>query len=368
MKCKVAVSPRMGAPYVIEEVEIADLKPNEARVKIKSCSICHSDIHSQMGEHGAFEGSSTGGHEAAGIVTEVGSEVTYVKPGDRVICCLVKAGCGQCRECLLGRPMFCLKNGPMAFKQPSPYRRANGDVPIQMPGAFSGFAEYANVPEPNLVKLDDDVPFEVGSILSCAMISGFGAVLHRAQVKPFQSVVVLGCGGVGMSAIQGARFVGGYPVVAVDTVESKLERAKGFGATHTINPKKSEVVAEVRKITDGMGADHVILCVAAPGLKRQAVDMLSPTGRVTCIGHRTYEDELLGDISAMDFFSGRTLTGSAMGAVTTRLDIPRLMALYRAGILKVDEMIDGRYPLEQINEANESLLEGKALKNVIVFD
>ncbi|MCE5255022.1 MAG: alcohol dehydrogenase catalytic domain-containing protein [Actinomycetia bacterium] len=367
MRCKLAVVPAEGEQYVIEEVELADLRPDEARVKIKTCSICHSDIHSQMGEHGHFEGSATGGHEAAGVVTEIGSEVTYVQPGDRVICCLVKAGCGKCYECLMGRPYMCLTNGPMQFKLPSPYRRSGGDVPTQLPGAFTGFAEYANVSENNLVKLDEGVPYEVGSIIGCAVISGFMGLLHRARLQPFESLAVIGCGGVGMSAIQGGRFMGAFPIIAVDVDDSKLQRAKGFGADQTVNAKSGDVVAAVKRICPG-GVDHAVVCVAGPGIKRQALDMLHPTGRLTCIGHGTYESEMLHDFSAMDFFGGRTLTGSGMGATNTRLDIPRLMALYRAGLLKVEEMIDGRYPLERINEAIDSALHAGALKNVIVFD
>ncbi|MBN1629231.1 MAG: alcohol dehydrogenase catalytic domain-containing protein [Thermoleophilia bacterium] len=368
MRCKVAVLPAVGELYVIEEVELAGLKPNEARVKMKTCGICHSDLHSQMGEHGHFDGSATGGHEATGVVTEVGSEVTYVKPGDRVICCLIKAGCGHCFECLMGRPYMCVNNGPQQFKVPGPYTRDNGDVPIQLPGAFTGFAEYANVSENNLVKLDDDIPHEVGSIISCAVISGFIGLLHRACVKPFESLVVIGCGGVGVSAIQGGRFVGAFPIVGVDIDDGKLERAKGFGLDYTVNPKTCDAVATVRELCDGRGADHAMVCVAGPGIKRQALDMLHLTGRLTCIGHGTYEAEMLTEFSAMDFFSGRTLTGSGMGATNIRLDIPRLMALYRMGHLKVDEMIDGRYRLEQINEANESAVHGGVLKNILVFD
>ena len=368
MRCKVAILPAVGEQYVIEEVELAELKPGEARVQMKTCSICHSDLHSQMGEHGHFDGSATGGHEATGVVTEVGSEVTYVKPGDRVICCLIKAGCGRCYECLMGRPYMCLTNGPQQFKTPGPYTRDNGDVPIQLPGAFTGFAEYSNVSENNLIKLDDDIPYEVGSIISCAVISGFIGLMHRACVKPFESLVVVGCGGVGMSAIQGGRFVGAFPVVAVEIDNGKLVRAKEFGATHTVNPKTTDAAAAVKDICNPLGADHAIVCVAGPGIKRQALDMLHPTGRLTCIGHGTYEAEMLTDFSAMDFFSGRTLTGSGMGATLIRLDIPRLMALYRHGILKVDEMIDGRYPWEQINEANDSAIHGGVLKNVLVFD
>ncbi len=367
MRCKLAVVPAVGEPYVIEEVELADLKPDEVRVKMKTCSICHSDIHSQMGEHGHYEGSATGGHEATGVVTEIGSAITYVKPGDRVICCLVKAGCGRCSECLRGRPQTCLTNGPMQFKQPGPYTRDNGEVPIQLPGAFTGFAEYANIPENNIVKLDDGVPHEVGSIISCAVISGFIALLRRAHVRAFESLAVIGCGGVGMSAIQGGRFVGAFPVIAVDVDGKKLERAKEFGADLTINPKKVDAVKAVKEMSGG-GVDHAVVCVAGAGIKRQALEMLNGTGRLTCIGHGTYEDEMLTEFSAMDFFGGRTLTGSGMGASHTRLDLPRLMALYKAGRLKVDEMIDGRYSLEQINEANESAVHGGALKNVIVFD
>ena len=367
MRCKIALIPSIKEPFIIEEVELSDPKPNEVRLKVKACSICHSDIHSILGEHGGFEGAGTAGHEVSGVIDAVGSDVSYVMPGDRVMATLVKAGCGHCSECLSGRFIRCLTNGGIVFQQKGPYVRANGDVPIQTGGAFTGFAEYTNVPEDNLVKLDDDIPYDIGAILTCAVISGFYGVLHRACVRPFESLVVVGCGGVGISAVQGARFAGAFPVIALDTLDSKLERAKGFGATHIINPKNCDPVVEVKSICNSYGAEHVILSVAAPGLKRQALDMLQPVGRLTVIGHISYEHEFLGDINVLDLMKGRAIIGSAMGAVTIRRDIPRLCRLYKHGLLKVDEMIDGRFPLEQINEAVASVRQGGALKNVIVF-
>jgi S-(hydroxymethyl)glutathione dehydrogenase/alcohol dehydrogenase len=367
MKCHAAIIPAIKKPFFIEEVELSDPKPNEARIRVKACSVCHSDIHTVLGEHEVFEGSATAGHEVAGIVDAVGSDVTYVKKGDHVLATLVKAGCGTCSECLSGRFCRCLNNGGIVFKQKGPYTRKNGDVPLQTAGAYTGFAEYTNVPENNLVRLEDDIPFEVGAILSCAMISGFFAVQHRACVKPFESVAVIGCGGVGMSAVQGARFVGAFPVIAVDTQDTKLDRARLFGATHTVNPSKGDPVLSVKEICNNYGAEHVILSVAARGLKSQAFDMLQPTGRLTIIGHASRADEFLSDLNALDFMKGKVLTGSAMGAVTTRLDIPRLCRLYRHGLLKVDEMIDGRFELAQINEAFDGVAHGGALKNVVVF-
>ena len=365
MKCRVAIAESMGEPFVIEEAELAEPRDDEVRLKVMTCSICHSDIHGIRGEHGHYEGCATGGHEIAGIVDAIGKNITYVKPGDRVICGVIRAGCGICDNCMRDRPFFCENLPPMMFRQPGPYTRSNGKIPIQTNAGATGFAEYTNCHEALLCKIDDDIPYAVASALACGFITGFGAILNRCMARPGESVAVIGCGGVGLSAVQGARVSGACPIFAIDVIDSKLELAKKCGATHAINPKNCDPVEAVKAVSK-YGTDHTIIAVAGKGIKRQAFDITAPWGESVIIGHNRPEDEMMEDFCAMEFLSGKRFTGSVMGAVTLRRDIPFYMDLYRKGIIDIDCMLTNRFPLDQLNEAFYDAEHG-ALKNVIVI-
>ena len=366
MKTRVAIAEEMGAPFVIEEAELSEPKEHEVRIKVMTCTICHSDIHGIKGEHGAFEGCATAGHEIAGVIDAVGSKVTYVKPGDRVICGVVRAGCGVCENCLRDRSWFCEGLSSIEFRQPGPYTRANGKIPVQTNAGATGFAEYTNAHESYICKIDDDIPYAVASALACGFITGFGAILNRCQVKPGETVAVVGCGGVGLSAVQGARISGAIPIIAIDVIDGKLELAKKVGATHTINSRNCDPVEAVKQICK-YGADYTIIAVAGNGIKRQAFDLTAPWGTAVVIGHGRYEEEMLSDFSAMEFLGGgKKLTGSVMGAVKLRRDIPKYMDMYRKGIIDIDCMLTNRFTLDRINEAFYDAEHG-ALKNIVVI-
>jgi S-(hydroxymethyl)glutathione dehydrogenase/alcohol dehydrogenase len=362
---KAAICYEFGKPLVIEDVEMDAIKKGEVKVLISAAAICHSDIHSIKGEHGAAKLPALPGHEVSGYVEEVGEGVTYVQPGDPVVCCLVRAGCGHCYYCITGFPNFC-ENWHFEFKRPGPYRNKNGEQLTLLGGLYAGFVEHTIVPEDGIVKIPKDMPMDRAALLGCGVISGFGAVVNKAKVKPFSSVVVMGAGGVGLNAIQGAAFVGAHPIIAADVVDSKLEAARSFGATHTINLKKEgDPIAAVRKMTYGRGADYIFITVAGIQPKRQGFMMLAPNGMEIIIGHGM--NEYLSEFDAVEFVGGRMMTGCAMGASRIRVDIPRLIELYRVGRLKLDELISRRYRLEQINEAIEEAEKGEALRNVILF-
>jgi S-(hydroxymethyl)glutathione dehydrogenase/alcohol dehydrogenase len=362
---KAAVCNEYGKPLAIENVWMEEPKRGEVKIRIAAAAICHSDIHSIQGEHGKAKLPALFGHEVAGYVEEVGEGVTYVRPGDPVICCLVRAGCGQCYYCITGRPNFC-ENWKHEFQRLGPYCNQRGEQLTLMGGLYAGFVEQTIVPEDGLVKIPGDMPMDRAALLACGVISGFGAVVNGAQVKPFSSVVVTGSGGVGLNAIQGAAFVGAHPIIAIDVLESKLQAARAFGATHTIHAAaEPDVIAAVRELTHGRGADYVFVTVAGVKPKRQAFLMLSRIGMAVFIGHGIHE--YMSDWDAAELVGGRTMTGCAMGATRTRLDLPRLIELYQAGRLKLDELITGRYRLEQINEAIAEAERGAALRNVIVF-
>jgi S-(hydroxymethyl)glutathione dehydrogenase/alcohol dehydrogenase len=373
---KAAVLYGFGQPLVIEEVDIDPPGAGEVKVRIGAASICHSDIHDFKGEHGITTFPAVGGHEAAGYVEEVGEGVTYVKPGDRVVVTIVTAGCGKCYNCRKGLPKLCEKNTSKAPVQeftglsaPGRYINKQGKRLTQISGRMAAFAEYTTVAEQTLVKIPLDLPLDRAALLACGVISGFGAVVHHARVPPVSSSVVVGCGGVGLNVLQTLKIAGAYPIIAVDIVDSKLEMARAFGATYTVNSKKvKDPVEAVYDLTSGRGAEYVFVVVAGTSVLRQAFLMSAYHGMTVILGHGFRE--YLSDFQPSDFVgSDRILTGCAMGGTrfNTRIDIPKIIDLYQAGIYKLDELISGRYTLEQINEAIESVEKGAALRNVIMF-
>ncbi|MCX7912844.1 MAG: alcohol dehydrogenase catalytic domain-containing protein [Dehalococcoidales bacterium] len=248
-RVKAALCYEVGKPLVIEEVMLEPPGKNEVKIRLAATAICHSDIHSFKGEHGTVPLPAVGGHEICGYVEEVGEGVTYVKPGDKVIGSIIPEGCGQCYYCKVGLSSQCTTNR-LALYTPGKYFTQDGRRVTQYAGAVAGFAEYATIPEVNLVKVPDDLPEDRACLLACGVISGFGAVLNRAKVTVGSSVAVVGCGGVGLNAIQGALHVGAYPIIAVDVRDSKLETAKRFGASHAVNAKtEKDPVKKVYEIT-----------------------------------------------------------------------------------------------------------------------
>ena len=305
------------------------------------------------------------GHETSGWVEEVGEGVTYVKPGDLVIYTLIPAACGQCYYCSIGEHNQC-ENHPIARNAPGRLRTKDGKRIHQWYGTMATFAEYATGLEINLVKIPQDTPVDRAALLSCGVIAGYGAVVNRAQVKPNRSVVVIGAGGVGLNAIQGALFVGAYPIIAIDINDNKLEMAKKFGATYTINPNKEiDVMKKAFELNYGRGADNVIVAVAGIDILRQAFLMTARTGMTVVVGHGYGEE--MSAWTPVEFCRGKKITGSAMGAVRPRIEIPRLIELYNDGRFKLDELISGHYSFGDINEAIANMEKGDAIRNVVMF-
>jgi S-(hydroxymethyl)glutathione dehydrogenase/alcohol dehydrogenase len=363
---KAAVCYEYSKPLVIEEVTLDPVGKGDVKIRMAAVAICHSDIHAIKGEHGKMALPAIPGHEIAGYVEEVGEGVTYVKPGDRVVASIIPEGCGQCYHCRIGSPDLCDTNRLYLFGK-GRFTNKKGQRIAQYAGAVAGFTEYAVIPEVNLVKIPDDLPMDRACLIPCGVISGFGAVINRAKVTANSSLAVIGAGGVGLNAIQAAVFSGCYPVIAVDVRDSKLERAKVFGATHTVNAKEEkDVIKKVQSLTYGRGSDCVIVAVAGIEILRQGFLMSAPSGTTVVIGHG--HGEQLSAFTPTDFMRGRKLTGSAMGAVRLRMDITRLIELYQAGRLKLDELISGHYDFDRINEALESSDKGEVIRNVIMFE
>ena len=330
------------------------------KVRIAATGICHSDVHTIKGE---FPAKLPGvpGHESAGYVEEVGENVTSVKPDDHVVFSVIPSGCGKCRSCVLGLRHMCENAAPW---RPH-HRNKKGEPLTPLAGPVGGFAEYTTVHKYNVTKIPEDIPMDQAALMGCCVVTGFGAVVNRAQVKPLSSVVVIGTGGVGVNALQGAVYSGAYPIVAVDVLDSKLEMSRTFGATHTVNSaKEKEPIDAVKQMTGGRGADYVFVTVGNAAAVRQGFLMLGRRGMEVIVG--VSMDSF--SFTATDFIGNEgMLTGCALGSTRLAVDIPHYITLYQKGALKLKELISGRYPLERINEAIESMEKGEVLRNVVVF-
>jgi NDMA-dependent alcohol dehydrogenase len=358
---KAAVCYEFGKPLVIEEVTIDPPKIGEVKVKLAATAICHSDIHFIRGELGGNP-PMIGGHESAGYIEEVGPGVTSVKPGDPVVVSLL-VSCGKCLYCRTGRSHMCSAAWPLDTESRIHNKQGKSLAQAMKTGTFS---EYTVVDQSQVVKVPKDMPLDRAALLACGVITGFGAVVNRARVKVRESCVIIGVGGVGLNSIQGAAISGAYPVIAVDILDKKLEAAKRFGATHTVNSKKVDADKAVKELTGGTGADYVFVTVGNVKAIEQGFAMSGPRGMTVIIGLPKFTDILSLDPFAF-IKDERMLTGSYMGTTQLQTEIPRLIELYKTGTLKLDELISSRYPLEKINEAIESVEKGEALRNVIMF-
>ncbi|MBN2032199.1 MAG: Zn-dependent alcohol dehydrogenase [Deltaproteobacteria bacterium] len=360
---KAAVCYEFGKQLKIEDLEIDPPKKGEVKVRLAATAICHSDIHALRGE-GSSNVPVVFGHEAAGIVEEVEESVTLTKPGDRVAVSLLRS-CGRCFYCTLGFPHLC--EGSFALNKESRLRNKRGEVVHQ--GLRTGaFAEYCVVDQSQVVPVPENLPFDRAALLTCGVITGLGAVVNTAQVKPGSSVVVIGTGGVGLNAVQGAVLAGAHPIIAIDLLDKKLNAARSFGATQTVNAAaEKDVEQAVKGFTSGRGADYVFVTVGSAAAVSQALGLTRRRGSVILVGLPA--PGATASLEINPFVRGeQRILGSFMGSTRPSSGIPRLIDLYQHGRLKLDELITARYPLERINEAIEAVEKGEALRNVILFD
>ncbi len=362
---KAAVCYEFGKPLVIEDVEIDPPRQGEVKVRLGATAICHSDIFIVSGAWGG-ETPVIAGHEAAGVVEEVGAAVTTVRPGDRVLATLLRS-CGRCRNCASGATYVC--EGDFALARERRLHGRTGD-PILMGANTAAFAEYVVLHESQLAPIPDDLPLDQASLISCGVITGTGAVMNTAAVEPDSSVVVIGTGGVGLNSVQAAVIVGAYPVIAIDLIDQKLEAARTFGATHTVNSAEEDPVEAVKDLTQG-GANYVFVTVGSTSAIEQGLEMVRPNGCEVLVG--VPEDRATVTIrprtlNARGGGGPKNILGSYMGSTRLPVDIPKLITLHRQGRLKLEELITGRYPIERITEAMAITERGEALRNVIVFD
>ncbi len=359
-KVKAAVCHAFGQPLVIEEVDLRAPEMGEVEVRLGAVAICHSDI-SYM--DGGWGGSlpAVYGHEAAGIVTAIGEGVHGIKAGDRVVVTLIRA-CGSCPSCSGGHPYSC--ETPYDGDA-GPLKTAEGGK-LHQAMASGAFAERVVVDQSQVVTVADDIPFDVASLLACGVITGIGAVVNAAQVRPGQDVVVIGAGGVGLNAVQGARIAGARRIVAVDMSEAKLEMAREFGATDGVLATAGNPAKEAVELL-GRRADWVFVTVGSAKAYDQAIDYIGRRGNIVLVGMphtgqaSSYE---LGNLAAWS----QGMVGSKMGNTVIKRDIPWMVDMYRQGRLKLDELVSGRWRLEDINTAIADTKTGAAKRNVILFD
>ena len=359
---KAAVLRAVNQPLSIEDVQIDNPKSHEVLVRTAACGVCHSDLHYIDGYYSAPFPSILG-HESAGVVEKVGSEVRYVKPGDHVITCL-SVFCGHCEFCTTGRPFSCENPETARESDESPRLTQNGSEMHQF-YSLSSFAEQMLIHEHALVKIRKDMPLDRAALIGCGVTTGFGAVINTAKIKVGSTVAVIGCGGIGLSAINGAAIAGAGRIIAVDIKGSKLNLAKHFGATDVVNAAEHDPVEQVKEMTGG-GVEYSFEALGLKKTAEQAFQMLRTSGMATIIG-MVPENEVI-EISAADLLSDKVLRGSNMGSNSFRVDMPRFVEFYLDGKLKLDDMIARRIKLEQINEAFDEMKQGEMARSVIVFD
>ncbi|KNG94996.1 Zn-dependent alcohol dehydrogenase [Pseudaestuariivita atlantica] len=357
-KIKAALCREFGAPLTVETVDLRAPEGREIEVTLDACAICHSDISYADGGWGG-DLPAVYGHEAAGRVTALGPDVKGLSKGDPVVVTLIRA-CGSCAPCASGRPVGC--ESPAGA---SPLTTTDGTALVQAMNC-GAFAEKVVVDQSQVVRLPEGVDMAAASLLACGVITGVGSVVNAAKLRAGEDVVVIGAGGVGLNAIQGARIAGARRIVAVDMTEEKLAIARDFGATDGVLATEDKPWRAAMKAL-GRGADVVIVTVGAIPAYDQAPRYLGNGGRVIMVGMphsgamSTYEPVVLAAL-------GQGMTGSKMGDVVIQRDIPWMVDLYEQGRLKLDELVSNRWRLDQINEAIADTKSGGAKRNVIVFD
>jgi S-(hydroxymethyl)glutathione dehydrogenase / alcohol dehydrogenase len=359
---RAAVLHAANQPLTIEEVALTKPGPREVLLRTAFAGLCHSDLHFIEGLY-PHPTPCVLGHESAGIVEAVGEGVTYVKPGDHVITCL-SVFCGTCSQCVTGHPNLC-ENTEVKLP-PGVSRRLTwkgGELMNQFLN-LSSFGEQMLVHENSMVKIDPDIPLDRAALVGCGVMTGVGAVFNAAKVEPGATVAVIGCGGVGLSAVNGAALAGAERIIAIDTVASKLEVARELGATDTLNASNADPVKAVRDMTGG-GVHYSFEALGTKTTAEQAFGMLRPGGTATIIGMVPLGVKI--ELHGYDFLRDRKLQGTSMGGNRFRVDMPRLLSLWRQGRLKLDHLISGKLKLEQINEGFAALKSAAPVRQLIDF-
>jgi S-(hydroxymethyl)glutathione dehydrogenase/alcohol dehydrogenase len=359
-----------GKEWEVEEIELDPPKSHEVLVRMTASGLCHSDEHFLTGDM-PFLGSMIGGHEGAGVVEAVGEGVTTLAPGDHVVASFLPP-CGHCPSCVEGHQGLCdrgmyIAEGWQVTDRTARHHARGEDLRIFC--MLGTFARHTVGHHQSFIKIDDDLPLELACLVACGVSTGWGSAVHRAQVEPGQDVAVLGVGGVGAAAVQGARLAGARRIVAVDPVEFKREQAMRFGATHAA-AGIDEAFPLIQELTKGRMC-HRVICTMSVGrgdLMASIMALAAKRGRVvvTNVHPWTETDVTMSmlDLMVME----KELVGSIFGSSRPEVDVPNLLGLYRDGLLDLESMVTRRYPLEQINEGYEDLRQGRIIRGIVSFD
>src|SRR5467141_1093264 len=348
-------------PLTIEEVDIDKPMGREVLVRTVASGVCHSDLHFVDGFY-PFPTPAILGHEAAGIVEEVGLQVGEFKPGDHVIACL-SVFCGHCDYCLTGKTHLC-QTRPVRAKTDPPKLSWKGQ-PVNQFANLSAYAEKMLVHENALVKIDDSMPLDRGALIGCGVTTGVGAVLNTARVEAGATVAVYGAGGVGLAVIQGARIAGAGMIIAVDVFEKKLAQARELGATHTVDASKVDPVKAIRELTNG-GVEYAFEAIGLKKAAEQAFECIRPGGTATVIGMIPVGQKI--ELEGSMFLREKKIQGCSMGSNRFKVDMPRYVDFYQRGLLRLDEMITRRGKLEDVNEAFRAMKAGEVARTVLMFE
>jgi S-(hydroxymethyl)glutathione dehydrogenase/alcohol dehydrogenase len=353
---KAAVLREVNKPLAIEDVTLDEPGPRQVLVKTAASGVCHSDLHFIEGLW-PIPLPAVLGHEAAGVVEKTGPSVSYVEAGDHVILSFVPS-CGACRFCTSGQPFLC---GQGRMRGQTLHIGEQAVTPFL---SMSSFAEYMVVPEDSLVKIRKDVGLDKAALVGCGVMTGVGAAINTAKVQPGTSCAVIGTGGVGLNVIQGCALAGAERIIAVDIHPNKLEMAREFGATHFVDASKEDAVAKVQELTGG-GADYAFEVIGLPAAIQQAFSMIRRGGEAIVVGMAPAASEVT--LPAAAFLAEKNLKGCTYGSARPRYDMPRILDLYMAGKLKLDELVSRTYPLDGINDAFAAMKNGEVARSVLVF-
>ncbi len=363
---KAVVCRELNKPVVVETVEFGAPKRDEVTLKITACGVCHSDLSATNGTI-PLPPPSVLGHEACGVVEEIGEGVTDLSVGDTAIVSWIPM-CGKCKYCAMGRPALCDVAASATITLPDGTSRItdSSGTPLNHFAGVSVMAEYATMHRDNVIPIDPEIPAAAAALVGCAVMTGVGAALNTAKVQPGSSVVVIGAGGIGLNAIQGAALAGAERVIAVDLEDKKLGFATEFGATHTINPSTDgDPVAKVMELT-GDGADYAFECIGLGATVTQAYNSIRKGGTAVVVGvSNLAETVTLGTFLIP--FQEKVLTGSMYGSARPREDFPKLLDLYKANRLKLDELVTATYSIDDAPQAFDDLQKGANARGVILF-
>ena len=361
---KAAVLVQAQQPLQIEQLSISKPGPHEVLIRTAACGLCHSDLHFIEGTY-PHALPAVPGHEAAGIVEAVGSEVRTVKLGDAVVTCL-SAFCGHCEFCVTGRMALCLgaetRRAPGADPR---LTRASDGSPVAQMLNLSAFAEMMLIHEHACVAINPDMPLDRAAVIGCAVTTGAGTIFNACKVTPGETVAVIGCGGVGLATINAAKIAGAGRIIAADPMPEKRALALKLGATDVVDALAPDAAAQIQELTKG-GVDHAVEAVGRPASAELAVKALRRGGTATILGMMPLSEKV--GLSAMDLLSGKKLQGAIMGMNHFPVDLPRLVDFYLRGLLDLDTIIAERIPLEAINQGFETMKSGASARSVIVFD